>query len=123
MRIKDLCANPEAATEPARLRRSIRSLLVQVSGRAGKPAGHGQSRTEQRRAGQGKAAGAHAARRRAPYIPVAHLEVKVMYTDKVMDHFMNPRNVGDIENPDGVGRWATPGAATSCAWPSPSRTA
>jgi len=26
-----------------------------------------------------------------------------MYTDKVMDHFTNPRNVGDIENPDGVG--------------------
>ncbi len=26
-----------------------------------------------------------------------------MYNDKVMDHFMNPRNVGEIENPDGVG--------------------
>ncbi|MFZ5943340.1 MAG: Fe-S cluster assembly scaffold protein NifU [Bacillota bacterium] len=26
-----------------------------------------------------------------------------MYTDKVMDHFTNPRNVGEIENPDGVG--------------------
>lgn len=26
-----------------------------------------------------------------------------MYTDKVMDHFMNPRNVGEIENADGVG--------------------
>ena len=25
------------------------------------------------------------------------------YADKVMDHFMNPRNVGEIENPDGVG--------------------
>ncbi len=25
------------------------------------------------------------------------------YTDKVMDHFMNPRNVGEIEEPDGVG--------------------
>ena len=25
------------------------------------------------------------------------------YTDKVMDHFMNPRNVGEVENPDGVG--------------------
>ena len=23
------------------------------------------------------------------------------YTDKVMDHFMNPRNVGEVENPDG----------------------
>jgi len=25
------------------------------------------------------------------------------YTDKVKDHFLNPRNVGEIENPDGVG--------------------
>ena len=25
------------------------------------------------------------------------------YSQKVMDHFMNPRNVGSIENPDGVG--------------------
>lgn len=25
------------------------------------------------------------------------------YTDKVKDHFFNPRNVGTIENPDGVG--------------------
>lgn len=25
------------------------------------------------------------------------------YTDRVMDHFRNPRNVGVIENPDGVG--------------------
>ncbi len=26
-----------------------------------------------------------------------------MYTETVMDHFMNPRNVGEIENADGVG--------------------
>lgn len=25
------------------------------------------------------------------------------YSPKVMDHFMNPRNVGEIENPSGVG--------------------
>ncbi len=25
------------------------------------------------------------------------------YTDKVKEHFLNPRNVGVIENPDGVG--------------------
>jgi NifU-like protein len=24
------------------------------------------------------------------------------YTDKVKDHFLNPRNVGEVENPDGV---------------------
>ena len=24
------------------------------------------------------------------------------YTDKVKEHFLNPRNVGEIENPDGV---------------------
>lgn len=25
------------------------------------------------------------------------------YTDKVKDHFLNPRNVGEVENPDGIG--------------------
>ena len=31
-----------------------------------------------------------------------------IYSDKVMDHFMHPRNVGEIENPDGVGEVGNP---------------
>ena len=27
----------------------------------------------------------------------------MVYTEQVMDHFMNPRNMGEMENPDGVG--------------------
>ena len=31
-----------------------------------------------------------------------------MYSDKVMEHFNNPRNVGEIEQPDGVGEVGNP---------------
>jgi nitrogen fixation NifU-like protein len=30
------------------------------------------------------------------------------YSEKVLEHFMNPRNVGTIENPDGYGKVGNP---------------
>ncbi|MCK4513207.1 iron-sulfur cluster assembly scaffold protein, partial [bacterium] len=31
-----------------------------------------------------------------------------VYSDKVLEHFKNPRNVGELENPDGVGLEGNP---------------
>jgi len=31
-----------------------------------------------------------------------------MYTEKVLDHFRNPRNMGEIKNPDGFGKVGNP---------------
>jgi len=30
------------------------------------------------------------------------------YSEKVMEHFMHPKNMGEIENPDGIGRVGNP---------------
>jgi nitrogen fixation NifU-like protein len=31
-----------------------------------------------------------------------------VYTEKVMEHFANPRNMGEVEDPDGVGQVGNP---------------
>ena len=35
-------------------------------------------------------------------------DVWSQYSDRVLDHFKNPRNVGEMDNPDGVGRVGSP---------------
>lgn len=35
-------------------------------------------------------------------------DVWSLYSERVMEHFRNPRNVGEIENPDGVGHVGNP---------------
>jgi len=35
-------------------------------------------------------------------------DIQSLYSEKVMEHFRNPRNVGEMENPDGTGHVGNP---------------
>jgi nitrogen fixation NifU-like protein len=39
---------------------------------------------------------------------MSDLDLWSLYSEKVMEHFKNPRNVGEMEKPDGVGRVGNP---------------
>ncbi len=39
-----------------------------------------------------------------------------MYSEIVMDHFANPRNVGEIQNPDGLGQVGNPACGDMMAF-------
>ncbi|MBM2820951.1 MAG: nifU [Candidatus Berkelbacteria bacterium] len=36
------------------------------------------------------------------------MSIESMYNKKIMDHFLHPRNLGEIKNPSGVGRVGNP---------------
>ena len=35
-------------------------------------------------------------------------KIMALYNDTVMEHFLNPKNVGEMENPDGKGIYGSP---------------